>query len=172
MIMLLRKKDKRVKLQLIDIALRDYITAIESTNSIKIIHKDLTYSQFFNNKMLIIHSIRHGLSYELFRHIKEVTPFSDKDWANYLNLSERTLQRNKQEVGFRFKSIHSEKIIELAEVTQFGKEVFDSKEQFYSWLHIPSYALGNLKPAELLRDSYGKELVMAELNRIEHGIFV
>jgi uncharacterized protein (DUF2384 family) len=32
--------------------------------------------------------------------------------------------------------------------------------------------MGDLKPAELLKDSYGKEMVMAELNRIEHGIFV
>ena len=63
------------------------------------------------------------------------------------------------------------KIIELAEVTNYGKEVFDSTEQFYLWLNTPSYALGNLKPTELLKDSYGKELVMGELNRIEQGIF-
>ena len=50
--------------------------------------------------------------------------------------------------------------------------MFDSTEQFYLWLNTPSYALGNLKPAELLKDSYGKELVMGELNRIEQGIFV
>ncbi len=68
--------------------------------------------------------------------------------------------------------IHTEKIIELAEVTNFGKKVFDSNEQFYLWLNTPSFALGNLKPAKLLKDSYGKELVMAELNRIEQGIFV
>ncbi|MCC6451300.1 MAG: DUF2384 domain-containing protein, partial [Acidobacteria bacterium] len=34
------------------------------------------------------------------------------------------------------------------------------------------FALGNVKPVELLRDSYGKELVMGELNRIAHGILV
>ena len=57
-------------------------------------------------------------------------------------------------------------------VTNFGKKVFDTKEQFYLWLTTPSYALGNLKPSELLKDSYGKELVMGELNRIDKGIFV
>jgi putative toxin-antitoxin system antitoxin component (TIGR02293 family) len=88
-----------------------------------------------------------------------------------LNLSKKTLQRHRNEDDFFFKPIHTEKIIELAEVTNFGKEVFDSEEQFYLWLNTPSFALSNLKPAELLKDSYGKELVMSELNRIDHGIF-
>jgi hypothetical protein len=29
-----------------------------------------------------------------------------------------------------------------------------------------------MKPKELLKDSYGKEMVIGELTRIEHGIFV
>lgn len=121
--------------------------------------------------MLIIHSIRKGLSYRFFSYIKEITPFTEKDWSEYLNVSIRTLQRNKNEDHFFFKPIHSEKIIELAEVTNFGVQIFDSVDQFYVWLNTPSFALGKLKPSELLKDSYGKELVMAELNRINHGIF-
>jgi hypothetical protein len=34
------------------------------------------------------------------------------------------------------------------------------------------YVLGKLKPIELLKDSYGKEMVISELNRINHGILV
>lgn len=156
----------------IDKAIRVYAKKIEADNQIKIMQKDLTYSSFFHNKMLIIHAIRRGFPYTLFNFIKELTPFTDDDWASYLNLSIKSLQRYKKEVGFSFKPIHTEKIIELAEVTNFGNQVFDSNEQFYTWINTPSYALGNLKPAELLNDSYGKELVMAELNRIEHGIFI
>lgn len=133
--------------------------------------KEISYSDFFEDKMLIIQVIRMGLPYQLFSDIKEITPFSEEDWADYLNLSTKTLQRNRNDPDFVFKPIHTEKIIELAEVTQFGNEVFDSSEQFYLWLNTPSFALGNLKPAELLKDSYGKDLVMAELNRIEYGIF-
>ena len=131
----------------------------------------MTYSNFFDDKMLIIKAIRKGLSFQFFNKIKEITPFTEDDWAKYLNISKKTLQRNSVEENFFFKPIHSEKIIEIAEVTNFGKQVFDSSEQFYLWLQTPSYALGNLQPAELLQDSYGKEMVMAELNRIEHGIF-
>lgn len=130
------------------------------------------FSDLFKNKFLIIKIIREGLPYTLFNKIKKITPFSEDEWANYLNISKKTLQRHKEKEGYNFKPIHTEKIIELAEVNNFGKEVFDTTEQFYLWLKTPSFALGNLKPLELLKDSYGKELVMAELNRINHGVFV
>ena len=60
----------------------------------------------------------------------------------------------------------------MAEVTNVGKEVFGDLEKFKLWLNTPNFALGNVKPVELLRVSYGKEMVLGELNRIEHGIFV
>ncbi|MCB0539169.1 MAG: DUF2384 domain-containing protein [Chitinophagales bacterium] len=148
-----------------------YIQKINKSDELVNKIKDITYSEFLDNKMLIIKAIRNGLPYKLFSQIMEITPFSEDDWATYLNISKKTLQRHKNETNFLFKPIHTEKIIELAEVTNFGKTVFDSIEQFYLWLNTPSFALGNLKPAELLKDSYGKELVMAELNRIEYGIF-
>lgn len=153
-------------------AIAVYARQISKSSGFTFNNDNISFSDFFENKMLIIQVIREGLPYQLFSEIQEVTPFSEDDWAEYLNLSKKTLQRNKNEPDFYFKPIHTEKIIELAEVTNFGKDVFDSTEQFYLWLNTPSFALGNLKPAELLKDSYGKELVMAELNRIEHGIFV
>ena len=152
-------------------AIKVYVEEIGDSSTFEIQSKDFTYTDFFENKMLIIKAIREGFPYNLFRVIKEVTPFSEDDWAEYLNLSKKTLQRHQNEANYVFKPIHTEKIIELAEVTNFGNEVFDSPEQFYLWLNTPSYALGSLKPAELLKDSYGKELVMAELNRIDQGIF-
>lgn len=132
---------------------------------------EITFNDFLENKMLIIQAIKHGVSYQLYSAINQTTPFTDDDWAEYLNLSKKTLQRNSQEENFFFKSIHSEKIIELAEVTHFGNHVFDTKKQFQLWLCTPSYALGNILPSVLLKDSYGKELVMDELNRIDQGIF-
>lgn len=153
-------------------AIRVYVQKIDKKTHFNIKSEKITYTTFFENKMLIIHAIRQGLPYDLFTKIKELTPFTEDDWADYLNLSKKTLQRHSNETDYYFKPIHTEKIIELAEVTNYGKEVFDSKEQFYLWLNTPSFALGDLKPAELLKDSYGKEMVMAELNRIEHGIFV
>ena len=53
-----------------------------------------------------------------------------------------------------------------------GLEVFDSAEDFAAWLNASSHALGNRRPIELLRDSYGKEMVLNELHRIDQGVFV
>jgi putative toxin-antitoxin system antitoxin component (TIGR02293 family) len=163
------KKDAK-NLNAVNEAISVYVRNIDKPSPFKI--KNITFSDFFENKMLIIRAIRQGLPYKLFSKIKAITPFSEDDWAEYLNVSKKTLQRHRNDEDYLFKPIHTDKIIELAEVTNFGNEVFDSTEQFYLWLNTPSFALGNLKPAELLKDSYGKELVMGELNRIDQGIFV
>jgi len=137
----------------------------------KIDKNTFSFKDFIDNKLLVINSIRRGLSYNLFKTIMLFSPFSEEEWANYLNISSKSLQRYKKQEDFHFKPIHSEKILEIAEVTSLGKEIFDTNEQFYSWLNTPSLVFNNLTPAELLRDSYGKSLVIDELHRIEHGVF-
>jgi len=133
---------------------------------------DISYRDFLNNKLLIVHSIRNGISYSFYNKIRELSPFTEIDWANFLGVSTKTMQRFKNEKKHLFKPQHSEKIIELAEVTNYGNEVFDSKNEFYEWLKLPSIALGRMTPLELLMDSYGKEMVMEELSRIDQGIFI
>ena len=133
--------------------------------------RKLTYSEFLSNKMLIISVIKSGVPYSLFNLIKDVTPFTDNDWAKFLNISTKTLHRCKKD-SKQFKPLQSEKIIEMAEVTNIGRETFGEVEKFKLWLDTPNYSLGNLKPMELLGDSYGKELVIGELTRINHGILV
>ncbi len=152
--------------------LNTYLKRIERSGKIKIYTKNITYKNFLKNRMLIVKSIRSGIPYSLFKHIKDITPFTESDWATFFDISTRSLQRYKKESEYIFKPIHSEKIIELAEVTNLGKDIFDSNEKFYTWLNSSSLALDNLKPIELLKDSYGKEMVINELNRIDQGIFV
>lgn len=159
------------ELQQVNEALQMYARQISPYPLETLQYTDMHSSDFFANKMLVIRTIREGLPYSLFQKIKDIAPFTDEDWADYLNISSKTLQRHRKESQFQFKPIHTEKIIELAEATHLGNAVFDSMQQFYQWLHTPSYALGNIKPFELLKDSYGKELVMAELHRIDEGIF-
>ncbi len=153
-------------------ALNIYLRKIGQSGKIRVPSKNITYKNFFTNRMLIVKLIRSGIPYSLFKHIKDITPFTENDWAIFLDISTKSLQRYKKDSEYVFKPIHSEKIIELAEVTNLGRAVFDSNEQFYTWLNSPSLALGNLKPIELLKDSYGKEMVLNELNRIDQGIFV
>ena len=133
--------------------------------------RDITYTEFLSDKMLMISVIRNGVPYSLFNLIQHYAPFSEIDWANFLGISAKSLQRYKQSSKI-FKSTQSEKIIEMAEVTHVGLEVFGNIDKFKLWLDTSNYALGGLKPMELLKDSYGKEMVIGELTRIGHGILV
>ena len=129
----------------------------------------VTYADFFLNRMLIIGVIKEGVPFSFFSLIQDYAPFTDTDWANFLDLSLKSLYRYKQTAKL-FKPTQSEKIIEMAEVTNVGLDVFGEMDKFKLWLHTPNFSLGNLKPIELLTDSYGKEMVIGELTRINHGI--
>lgn len=148
------------------------IASFFKTNKISVHNKKVTYEKFLEDKMLIIVAIRTGIPYSLFDLIQNYTPFSENDWANFLDISSKSLHRYKASPNHHFKPIHSEKIIEMAEVTKVGLNVFGNIEKLKLWLNTPSYALGKLKPIELLKDSYGKEMVISELHRINHGILV
>jgi putative toxin-antitoxin system antitoxin component (TIGR02293 family) len=132
---------------------------------------NITYSDFLSNKMLMIYVIRAGVPYSLFHLIQILTPFTEENWADFLDLSTKSLHRYKQ-TSKSFKPIQSEKIIEMAEVTNVGLDVFGDIKKFKLWLETPNFSLGDLKPMDLLKDSYGKELVISELTRINHGILV
>jgi putative toxin-antitoxin system antitoxin component (TIGR02293 family) len=129
----------------------------------------MTYKNFLADKMSIIAAIRTGIPYSLFDLIKNNTPFTEANWSDFLDLSTKSLQRYKQ-ANQSFRPIQSEKIIEMAEVTRAGLDVFGTMDKLRLWLNTPNFALGSLKPMELLRDSYGKEMVLSELVHIEHGI--
>lgn len=148
------------------------IASLFNTNKNDMSNEKITYEKFMEDKLLIIDAIRRGIPYTLFGLIQDYTPFSENDWANFLDISKKSLQRYKNSPDHHFKPIHSEKIIEMAEVTKVGLEVFGNIEKLKLWLNTPSFALGKMKPIELLKDSYGKEMVIGELNRINHGILV
>jgi putative toxin-antitoxin system antitoxin component (TIGR02293 family) len=133
--------------------------------------QNLTFDDFIANKLFIVVLIREGISYSFFRAVQDISPFPQSYWADLLDITPSALLSYKK-TEKHFKPAQAEKIIEMAEVSHLGLEVFGNMEKFKLWMETPSYALGNMKPMELLKDSYGKDLVISELNRINYGIFV
>lgn len=128
-------------------------------------------NDMLNDRFLIAELIEAGVPYSLFRELKDLFPFSLKEWSAYLDISLKSLQRYQLE-SRRFKPIHSEKIIELIEVFMFGIHVFEKDDQqFKLWLITPAMALGGKRPFDLLKNSYGQSLVMDALASLEYGIF-
>ncbi|MBO9684560.1 MAG: DUF2384 domain-containing protein [Flavisolibacter sp.] len=121
------------------------------------------------NVLAIIDAVRTGISFNEFEKIANGTPFSLVEWANFLQLSERTLQRTQKEKK-SFQPIHSERIVELVMLYDYGVEVFGDKDNFNVWLNSTSIALGGRTPKELLDTKFGIGMVKDELGRIEHGV--
>lgn len=128
-----------------------------------------TFDAFLANKLAVIFLIEKGVPYSLFDIIQSYAPLNEEDWTKILDLSSKSIQRYKQSEK-HFGRLQSEKIIEMAEVTNIGLDVFGNMDKFKLWLSTPNFALGKLKPIELLKDSYGKEMVIGELTRINYGI--
>jgi len=164
-------KDDHLKLEQLNRALQTYAMNLEIDSPDFIHETGISFTDFLSDKLILVKLIRKGIPYSIFKLILNITPFSLNDWANYLDISVKSLIRYQQQ-DKTFKPGQSEKIIELAEVNNLGLEVFGNNAKFRRWLETPNYSLGNLKPFDLLKDSYGKEMIMGELTRIEYGILV
>ncbi len=150
--------------------LKGFIKSFKRSKTL--LEEEITYLKVLQDKLLISNAVNRGVTNQLFDEIKLNSPFDDKQWSKFLEINIRTLQRNKAAKDFIYKPSQSERIFELAEVVSIGNTVFDSTDDFKIWLTTPSVALGKEMPINLLNNSYGKDLVIAELNRIEYGIFV
>lgn len=156
-------KTKDIELVRLEKALQSFLSDISDKRT------NIDYLEFLSNKLLLIKAIEKGIPFSIFNKILDISPFPIQYWSDALDLSLKSLQRYEQSRR-SFDPIHSEKIIELAEVVEVGRNVFESNEKFKLWLETPNFALGKLRPMDLLKYSYGKEMVLAELGRIEHGI--
>jgi putative toxin-antitoxin system antitoxin component (TIGR02293 family) len=151
--------------------LKSYVHQVEHELHPNVRERDITYNDFLSDRMLLVQSIREGIPYSIFRLIQGLSPFNETDWASLLGISTKSLQRYRHSEK-KFKPVLSEKIIEMAEVTQLGLEVFGDMNKFRLWLETPNFSVGNMKPIDLLANSYGKEMITGELTRINYGILV
>jgi putative toxin-antitoxin system antitoxin component (TIGR02293 family) len=130
----------------------------------------VSYQALGNRSILsLIHTVRQGISFAAFMKLLDKSPFSISEWSSFLHLSERTMQRYKKEEKV-FDPIYSEKILEITLLCNKGVEVFGNSERFNSWLSATNIALGNVRPKELLDNTFGISLLKDEIGRIEHGV--
>jgi putative toxin-antitoxin system antitoxin component (TIGR02293 family) len=110
----------------------------------------------------------HGVTKAELLHLAKYLDLSVNQMAEILPVTERTIQRYGSE--HRFNKTISEQLLQIAETTVRGKEVFGSRERFLAWMKSSCPGLGNRKPLGLLSSRFGTELVLDELGRIEHGV--
>lgn len=122
-----------------------------------------------NDSLELMSLSRKGITFSIFQEIVKSSSFTIKQWSKFLHLTERTIQRYKKEKK-KFEPLQSERILEIAKLQARGIEVFENKEYFNEWLNSNIIALGNIKPIELIDSSFGIDMLMDELGKIEHGV--
>tara|TARA_B110000967_G_scaffold62231_2_gene63974 strand:+ start:2919 stop:3425 length:507 start_codon:yes stop_codon:yes gene_type:complete len=158
---------KDISISLLNEPLSAYYIKYQPMTSVE----NTSFNDLLDNKMRLVETIHIGISYDLYFSVASLLPFTDTQWAELLGISAKSLTRYKTEDAHVFKSLQSEKILEVAEVMLKGHEVLESSSSFDKWVMSPSVALGGKSPYQLMSSSYGKGLVIDELNRIEYGIF-
>lgn len=113
--------------------------------------------------------VRNGISKNQLEAIKSETDFDYRTLSSLLSVSRTTLIKKKGDD--KFDQPTSERIMLLAELLSYGREVFESKELFNRWIRKESLGLGGRSPLEMLDTLYGMEEVKKELGRIEYGVF-
>ena len=109
-------------------------------------------------------------TYKEFKRISDRVPFTQKDWADLLHISERTLQRYaKDNGGFNYNVI--DRILQIDKVIKRGAEVFGNMDKFITWLRSDPYMLEGRLSFQSLSGFEGINNVLTQLGRIEQGIF-
>jgi hypothetical protein len=110
-------------------------------------------------------------TFQRFRKLYEKSPFSLKDWAGFLHLSERTLLRYGKE-NKSFEGIYADRVLQLENLFAKGKQVFKSQEGFFDWLVKPKNVLGIHLNVTALSTTQGITELDRELGRIQYGVYV
>lgn len=126
----------------------------------------------FTNALELSQIIQAGLPYPLFEVIFRKACLTEKEWSHILDISEKTLNRySKEGPEFRFRRYQSEKILDVAQVTDLGLAFFDTPADYRQWLDTPNYQFREKKPIDMLSDGQGCGLLCDELGRIEYSLF-
>lgn len=128
----------------------------------------LLFNQTVRNQSDLIEMARTGIPKNAVLKMTKQLSSSGKELAIIINLSERTLQRYPD--NKKLEKTASEKAIQLAKLYERGNKVWDDLERFKGWMRHPNPFLGSKTPLEILDTSFGFEMVLDEIGRIEHGI--
>jgi putative toxin-antitoxin system antitoxin component (TIGR02293 family) len=113
--------------------------------------------------------IEKGLPKSAYLRAKKTTGLSNQVLADILSVSSKTIEKKKP--SDRFDDTASERLYRLAEVVALGKEVLGDIQLFREWMQRPLRPLDGHKPIEMMKNTYGLDLVKEVLGRIKFGAY-
>ncbi|MEP6513446.1 MAG: antitoxin Xre-like helix-turn-helix domain-containing protein [Parafilimonas sp.] len=109
-------------------------------------------------------------TFRQFEKISRRVAFTQKEWADILHLSERTLQRYAKD-NKSFEGIYVDRIIHIEELVSAGLETFINADAFYRWLKKEKHVLGQTLNFQSLYTTRGIQDVIDQLGRIQYGVY-
>jgi uncharacterized protein (DUF2384 family) len=111
-----------------------------------------------------------NFTYKQFLQVVNKVPFSIKEWASFLHLSERTLQRYAQD-NSTFSGIYTDRILHLEQLFDLGLQVFKSPQALYDWLVKDKLVFNKTLNASSLQTQQGITDTFNQLGRILYNVY-
>jgi putative toxin-antitoxin system antitoxin component (TIGR02293 family) len=121
------------------------------------------------NDHKLLAMVRKGVPKSVMFRIAKELELRPKELATILQVSERTLQRLGT-AGLLSVALSS-RVVQLALVYERGLEIFGDKDTLRDWLRSKSAVFGET-PIELLDTPIGTQMVLDEMGRIAHGVYI
>jgi putative toxin-antitoxin system antitoxin component (TIGR02293 family) len=121
------------------------------------------------NDMDLIDLSRHGVQKSTLKSLAHYLGITMEKMSSLLHTSHRNIQRKDEDE--LLDTLKTEKVLELAAFIKRGIDVTGSKDAFKEWLHSPIMALGNRKPIDFLDTTFGIQMALKVLGRLEQGVF-
>ncbi len=115
------------------------------------------------------HRIEQGLAPTTLDGLQEALDLSNRELADTLLLSPRTLSRRRRSDD-SLPPDESERAYRLGRLAGIAARVLGGAEHARAWMRESNFALGDARPLDLARTEPGARLVERLLGQIEHGI--
>ena len=111
-----------------------------------------------------------AFTYNKFEKIAATVPFTQKEWANILHLSDRTLQRYAIS-NTAFEGIYVDRILHIQQLLELGLKTFVSADVFYAWLKKDKNVMGQLINFQSLYTTQGIQETINQVGRILYNVY-
>lgn len=115
--------------------------------------------------------IRKGIPYAKIRLVKAALNLTDSEFADYLGISLRTLQR-KRDSHEKLTIPEGDRLFRIARIFALAVSVLEGEEMARRWLHRAQRGLGGRVPIQVVQTEAGAQEVEDLLEKIEYGVLV
>ncbi len=122
-----------------------------------------------SNNMDLIALSRHGVRKSSLKSLSRYLGITMDKMSKLLHTSHRNIQRKDEDE--LLDTLKTEKVLELAAFIKRGIDVTGSEDAFREWLHSSILAFGNRKPIDFLDTTFGIQMALKVLGRLEQGVF-